>query len=287
MRTEFATATAMTDPGVHRHLLAGLPGDVGGLAAVGHGLLLHEHLAGAYGVTFTEASRTSVHLRPVERLLERVLTVSSAPLTTPRPPSRRVAANCRHFTVLAVAALRAQGVPARARCGFGGYFVPGFFEDHWVCEYWTGERWRLVDTQIDARQLGMFPIDFDVTDVPRDRFLVAGDAWVRCRAGEASPSVFGLTVTEESGAWWIAGNLMRDAAALLRVELLPWDEWGVMPAPEEPVTGERAELFDRLAAATLDPDLTGLADLMADPRLRVPTAVRNTVTNRDEMLWTG
>jgi hypothetical protein len=35
--------------------------------------------------------------------------------------------------VLAAAMLRAQGTPARARCGFGGYFGSGAFEDHWVC----------------------------------------------------------------------------------------------------------------------------------------------------------
>ena len=41
--------------------------------------------------------------------------------------------------------VRAQGTPARARCGFGAYFGKGRFEDHWVCEYWDAaeERWRL------------------------------------------------------------------------------------------------------------------------------------------------
>jgi hypothetical protein len=29
---------------------------------------------------------------------------------------------CRHFTLLHVAMLRTQGIPARARCGFGAYF---------------------------------------------------------------------------------------------------------------------------------------------------------------------
>jgi hypothetical protein len=262
-------------------VLAGLAVDVAGLAAVGHGLMVHEHLAGAYGVTFDAADRESVHERQVPRLLERVLAVSSAPLTTPRPPERRIAGNCRHFTVLMVAALRARGVPARARCGFGGYFKPGFFEDHWVCEYWTGERWRRHDAQNDARQLALLPNDFDVTDVPRDAFVVGGDAWRRYRRGEASEDAFGLTVTGESGAWWIAQNLLRDAAALRKVELLPWDVWGAMPEPGEPID---EELFDRLADATLDPELAGLAELMADPRLRVPRAVRNAARDAEEVV---
>jgi hypothetical protein len=47
-----------------------------------------------------------------------------------------------------------------------------------VCEYWDvrEQRWRLVDAQIDAVQLGWFDIDFDLTDVPRDQFLTGGDA---------------------------------------------------------------------------------------------------------------
>jgi hypothetical protein len=121
-------------------------------------------------------------------------------------------------------------------------------------------------------------------DVPRDRFLVAGDAWTRCRAGRADPDTFGLSVTDEAGWWWIAGNLMRDAAALGTVELLPWDSWGAMPAPEETIDEERMALFDELARFTLDPD--GNADelrrLCADERLRVPPTVRNDLRHRDE-----
>jgi hypothetical protein len=284
MRDDYAVPTGMTDAGSYRSLLADLPSDVAGLAAVGHGLMMHEFHAWAYGVRFTEQTRMTVHIRPVARLLERILSISSAPLATPREPAQRVAVNCRHFTVLLVSALRAKGVPARARCGFGGYFLPDFFEDHWVAEYWTGDGWRLVDAQIDDVQRETLAVDFDVTDVPRDRFLVGGDAWVRYRAGELPQEKCGLSITKESGAWWIAGNLMRDAAALSKIELLPWDEWGAMPAPEAAVTGELAELFDALAEATLHPEQAGLAELMSDPRLRVPGTVRNAPLGIEETL---
>jgi Transglutaminase-like superfamily len=268
--------------GDHEGVLATLPDDVADLTAVGHGLMIHEFLTDAYGVSFTEADRATVHIREVPRLVARFLEVSPEPLTKPRAPELRIAANCRHFTVLLVAALRAHGVPARARCGFGAYFSPGFNEDHWVAEYWSGDRWRLVDGQLDEIQQEMFSIDFDVTDVPRDRFLVAGDAWQQWRRGEVPEDAFGLTATKESGAWWIAGNIMRDAAALMKVEVLPWDSWGVMPEPTSSL-GD-VDLFDRLAAATLDPELAGLAELMALPELRVPAAVRNSVLGREEAL---
>jgi hypothetical protein len=284
----YTAPSAITAPGRYAALLDGLPHDVAGLAAVVQGLVIHEHIAPAYGVTLTDEDRATVHIRRVEQLLERIVTRDSRPLEVSRPAAERIAGNCRHFTVLAVAILRAHGTPARARCGFGGYFQDGLFEDHWVGEYWNAEqkRWILVDAQLDDRQRDMFPIDFDPTDVPRDRFLIAGDAWARCRAGLADPQAFGLSALKEAGYWWIAGNLMRDAAALGNIELLPWDCWGAMPAPDEQIDDDRATLFDRLAALTATPDtsFTELQQLGQDERLRVPAAVYNALRDREETI---
>ena len=115
-------------------------------------------------------------------------------------------------------------------------------------------------------QRGWFPIDFDLTDVPRDQFLVAGEAWRRFRSGEADPAKFGLSLMNEAGDWWIAANLMRDGAALLNLEVLPWDCWGAMPGPDDPIDDELAALFDRLAELTLAPDdnLAALRLMYAD-----------------------
>ena len=278
---------AMTAAGRYAPLLEELPGDVAGLAPVAQGLLVHEFLAEAYGVTLTEEDRTSVHLRPVEAMLEQIVARDARPLGVAREPEGRLASNCRGFTVLMVAMLRAHGTPARARCGFGGYFTEGRFEDHWVCEYWDGGRWVLVDAQIDERQRKLFGIDFEVTDVPRDRFLIAGDAWAAFRRGDADPSLFGLTMVNEAGDWWIASNLVRDAAALDNLELLPWDGWGAMPGPEDKIDEELAGLFDRLAVLTQAPDahLAGLQALVrGDDRLRVPAAVHNYARQRYETI---
>jgi hypothetical protein len=285
----YSRPATMTSPGRHAPLLGGLPRDIPGLAAVAQGLLIHEHIAPAYGVTLSDEQRASVHVRPVKRMLELIVATDDRPLDVARAPEARLPVNCRHFTVLMVAMLRAQGTPARARCGFGGYFHDTMFEDHWVCEYWHAgqQRWILVDAQIDARQRDLFSIDFDVTDVPRDRFLIAGEAWARCRSGAADPGTFGLSIINEAGDWWIAGNLMRDAAALGNIELLPWDCWGAMPQADEPIDESRCALFDRLATLTQSPD-SSFAELQRlcqeDSRLRVPAAVRNAVRMRDESL---
>ena len=284
----YTEPASMTSPGRYAPLLQNLPDDVPSLAAIVQGLLIHEYMADGYGVTLSEQDRSSVHIRPVEQLLAEIVARDSRPLEVVRPPAARLPVNCRHFTVLMTAMLRAHGTPARARCGFGGYFGTGMFEDHWVCEYWhTGQqRWVLVDAQIDGQQRRWFDIDFDVTDVPRDRFLIAGQVWAQCRSGADDPARFGLSSLNETGDWWIAGNLMRDAAALRNIELLPWDCWGAMPTPEHPIGSELAALFDRLAALTQTPDASfaELRQLCEDDRLRVPSAVRNHLRNRDEIL---
>lgn len=284
----YAHPGTMTDAGQYTSLLADLPGDPGALADVLHGLVFHEFMAEAYGVRLSDEDRRIVHMRRAAELLAEIVARDPRPLDEARPPGNRLPGNCRQFTVLAVAMLRAHGTPARARCGFGGYFGTGTFEDHWVCEYWhSGQRrWRLVDAQIDDKQLGWFPIDFDLTDVPREQFLIAGDAWTRVRAGQADPALFGLKAAGEAGDWWIAQNLVRDGAALLNTELLPWDRWGAMPEPVDPIDESLASLFDQLAGFTQAPDasLDSLRRLYEDERLRVPATVINSVRGREERI---
>jgi hypothetical protein len=262
MSSTFLQSGVLASPGKHAALFNGVPAEPAGVAAVVQGLMIHEFWAEAYGVTLAEQDRDRVNLRRVEHVLDAIVRRDDRPLTAPRPPAARIATNCRGFSVLAVAMLRSKGVPARARCGFGAYFKPGFFEDHWVAEFFDGARWRLLDAQIDGLQRERLAIDFDLTDVPRDRFVVAGDAWQQFRAGRADPSKYGLSSIDEAGDWWIAANLMRDAAALLGVEVLPWDTWGPMPEPDDEVD---VALFDELAAATSEPSMDHLRRVVPVP----------------------
>jgi transglutaminase-like putative cysteine protease len=63
--------------------------------------------------------------------VRRIVAHDPRPLTEARAPAERLVGVCRHFTLLHVEMLRRAGVRARARCGFGAYFVPGRFVDHW------------------------------------------------------------------------------------------------------------------------------------------------------------
>ena len=54
-----------------------------------------------------------------------------------------------------------------------------------------------------------------------------------------------------AGAWFVAGNLMLDAAALNKAEMLPWEKWSVGRdlGPGATVPPALAERFDVVAAA--------------------------------------
>jgi hypothetical protein len=141
---------------------------------------------------------------------------------------------------------------ARARCGFGTYFLPNHYEDHWAAEHWNPEqgRWIFVDAQLDAFRRQVLGIAFGPPDVPRDQFVVAGQAWRMCRDGQADADRFGIF--DLHGLAFSRGNLLRDVAALNKVELLPWDCWGLMLAAETDHPDDLA-LLDHLAALTWGP----------------------------------
>jgi hypothetical protein len=277
----YRTPVDLSAAGRHAQLLENLPRDVGALARIVQGLLIHEHMTEAYGVKLPPERHAEAHVRPLEAMLDRIVAADLRPLTAPRAPEGRYVCVCRSFALLMVALLRHQGVPARARCGFGTYFerVKGY--DHWVAEYWreAENRWVMVDAQIDDRQRQMFGIAIDTLDVKRDQFLVAGDAWRLCRSGKQDAKSFGIL--DMWGYWFIASNVIRDIAALNNREMLPWDVWGAMTQDDSQID---FALVDRLAELTHEPDrhFDELRALYRDPRFTVPGTVFNAVLNRPE-----
>jgi len=281
----------MTAPGGRASEFSTLPDDLGMLCQIAQGLLIHRDMAPfAYDLQLSEERRDEAHTRSVADILTQIHRLDDSPLKIARPLDHRMAGVCRHFTVLFCAMLHSKGIPARARCGFGAYFNRGKFEDHWVTEYWNDResRWILVDAQLDVVQRKLLKIDFDPLDVPRDRFIIAGDAWQRCRIGKQDPSLFGLSYIGLQGLWFIAGNVLRDLASLNRMELLPWDVWGLMPKDDASFSDDAMQFIDRVAALILGGDKTfpQVREIYTDDRLRVPSIVFNVLRNTAEPIDT-
>ncbi|MBN2471660.1 MAG: transglutaminase domain-containing protein [Anaerolineae bacterium] len=259
-------------------LLAGLPDDVAGIVQAVQGNLIHIFWAERYGVTLSDERKAEVQIRAAAAMLDRIYAVDPAPLTTPRPDAQKLVGNCRDFSVLTCALLQYKGIPARARCGFGVYFINDHYEDHWIVEYWhAGEaRWVAVDAQLDDLQRREMNIPFDPLDMPPGQFVSGGRAWQLARDEGEDPDKFGIF--EMHGLWFIRGNLVRDIAALNQLPLLPWDSWGAADEPDEALSADDLALLDRAAALSLAGN-DSFAEMQAlytgDARLRVPPVINS------------
>jgi hypothetical protein len=267
--TYFAQQGPMSDPGAQVSLFQSLPASLTELVKLVQNVTIHVFWAERYGFKIPPERMDELQLRSIEHRLARTIELDPSPITEPRPLDKKLIGNCRDHSLLLASFLRHQGIPARARCGFGAYFLPDHFEDHWVTEYWNQKeaRWVLVDAQLDSLQCDAMNIPFNPLDVPRDQFIVGGKAWQMCRTGGQNPDKFGIF--DMHGLGFVRGNLVRDVASLNKLELLPWDCWGVI-LNEQIDNPEDLSLLDKVAALTDDEILefeTGRKCSESDPRL--------------------
>jgi Transglutaminase-like superfamily len=277
-RRYYASHSIESDPGDLRALLDALPCDPARLLAAVGGLVLHAAFVGPLGVVCPPESAHDREVRHMPMMLSRILARDARPLSTARAPEHRFTGVCRHYALLACSALRHHGVPARVRVGFANYFGPGFYDDHWVTEYWDGSSWRLMDAELTPGVRRHFGITFDPYDVPRDRFVTAGTAWLGVRCGRIDSATCGVSTVNITGTWFVAGSVVRDLAALNKREMMPWDYWGIARSlrPGVDMTEATAARIDAVATLSAgdDPDWKALRDTYDnDDGLRVPGTV--------------
>jgi hypothetical protein len=235
----YARHGALTEPGGQAEQFADLSTDLAGLCRFTQGIVIHADWASAYGIS-GELSRQTLPV--AERL------------SAARGASQRTSGTCRDFALMLCSILRHRGTPARVRCGFATYFTANPFEDHWVCEYWKPDerRWAQADAQLDRLQCDHLHIAFDTTDLPRGKFVNAGEAWTACRNSKAGANDFGHGGAV--GAWFMRVNLMRDLLALQKREVSNWDDWRAAPAEAKVLREDQLAACDRIAEVTRTPD---------------------------------
>jgi hypothetical protein len=223
-------------------LAESLPADPRAICKAVQSLVIQPRDAPAAGIP--DERIPEKNLRSAAAIIDALIAQDPRPLSEPRTAGRRVVGTCRHFATLATALLRFRGVPARARCGFGAYFVKGRNLDHWVIEYRPAE---------DARWI-------------RLEFLTGGEAWQWYRTGEVDGDLFGVGGPDPVwGPGEIRGNAIRDLAALNKVEMLPWDEWSRMDDSYQGRTGPDFDALMDEIAATTDPEGLYLKEDLAVP----------------------
>ena len=247
----YATQSVVTDPGEYKELLTDLPDDIPSLCCIIQGLLLHRWWTEQYGVNISEAQKEEIKIRKLTRQFKRILELEDSPLTTVRPPDRRLVGTCRDYAAVLTSFLRHKSIPARMRVGFATYLIPGQYIDHYLCQYWNAaqKQWLLVDGQIDDLQRRALNITFDTCDVPGDRFLTGGKAWQLFREGKVDPELFGID--EVWGSWFIGSDMIFDTMSLNKIESHPFDNWPLMPAYQQrDYSKEYLDVMDNIAAVT-------------------------------------
>jgi hypothetical protein len=250
-KTFYASHSIYSEPGPYRETLMRSGSEPDLIARWIGSFMQHPRGAESEERGFTPEQAADLELRSVAEILsvavKRKVLESDARL--------KVGGVCRDFALLAVSRFRECGTPARLGVGFADYLVQDHWEDHWLCEWHDGERWKRLDVEFAA----IGGVSFDPLDVPRERFLTASEAWFRVKDEPQIASRFGVSSLGLGGEWFVVGSLLREIAALRKLELKPWDYWG-LSKDLSPVSTELSHqartmldhLASRLETATVD-----------------------------------
>lgn len=167
---------------------------------------------------------------------------------------------CRETAILLIAILKSKNIPARVRCGFTHAVseIDGA-GDHWIVEYYNElcKRWILVDPTMlyDQETLDYFNIDYSLTDMPRDKFIFAADAYLGLRNGKyktediyyfSNPKTFGIKAA--------VNELFYDFHSLMNNEILFCQSPKYLKDSKYELTNEEYTELDELAKLMLNPD---------------------------------
>lgn len=268
----YSTQSLITDPGTYKNLFDNLPRNLPDLHQCIQNVYIHVWKVRKHNPDWLKGRPHEYESRTIAKSLALVMAHDDRPLTDDRPKSKKLIIDCRHFAVLLASMLRHQGIPARVRCGFATYLEKSHYQDHWITEYWNGERWVLEDPDLLKH------------DMASETFITGGKAWQLIRDKTMSDLQFGFSA-HELGEWAVRFDLPRDLAALNKMEMLSGDSWGDMAKQTPLVTSKDRKLLDEAATWSLTPDsdFEGMRSFYESvDSLRVPETIHlyNYITNK-------
>jgi len=179
-----------TDLGLYRDVAKSLPDEVSELAKLQRRQIIHpviilNHLQNGWWDNLDEVPKTSlvfeddVFPTAISMLSELLRRDNKYGLN--RRVEDKIHVTCRGEAILLAAILKAKGISCRVRAGFCEYLRhDGIYYDHWITEYYNTHdcRWILVDAD---NQWDDKLIDFDLNDLPRNKFLFGAEAYLKLR----------------------------------------------------------------------------------------------------------
>jgi hypothetical protein len=199
-------------------------------------------------VALPEQSRDDACLRWAEAIVATDQRRHGLPLGSCRRAEDRVQGCCRDHSLLAVAALRHHGVPARPRVGFASYLAPDRHVDHVIVEAWLEGRWHWLDPECAGEAPGVID-PADIAIGAGSAFQSAARVWLEHRAGRCDVTGYGVWVPGGlAGEWFVHGYVIGEAAHRFGDELLLWDIWGSRVSYLERTTPAEVVVIDEIAS---------------------------------------
>lgn len=243
-----------SNPGRFEDLVRNVPTDIAELSAVARNLIVHYR---ASGLELPTTSRSDINARWLEDTLAIDQSRHARPFDEPRQSVDRVQGCCRDHTLFCVGVLRTNGIEARSRVGYAGYFVDGWNYDHVVVEAMLDGRWQRFDAELEsASAIIPDPTDIGHCEPGVGGFVSAAQVWVAYRSGDLNPENYGVApeLPLFTGERFIFDEVIFEVAHRFGDELLLWDAWGRMEEPGTPVSDVDAAWLDPIAALLLAAD---------------------------------
>ncbi len=264
-----------TDLGLYKNFAINLPNDIKELCLLQRNQIIHpfdlydekmRNDANSFYGDMTKISKTSLNyendLFPTAQSMIAELLRRNENYSKDRKIEDKIHVCCREQAILLTSILKAKGFSARVRSGFTTYCNISNKEagDHWICEYYNDKekRWVLVDADMyfDDDTLLEYHIDFNLLDVPRNKFIFGAEAYLGLRNGKysdneiyytSSPKTIGIKAALH-GLFYDFHSLMNDEIIFLHLPKYILDK-------DLNLTEDELKELDDLATLMLEPDI--------------------------------
>lgn len=263
-----------TDLGLYKQFAKNLPNDIEKLCILQRNQIIHpfdlsdEEMRkdnnSCYG-DMTKVPKTALcyenDLFPTAQAMLSELLRKDKNYSSDRKIEDKIHVCCREQAILLASILKAKGFSARVRSGFAKYVnISGKSAgDHWITEYYDieNQKWTLIDADMYFNEyvLNEYHIDFNLLDIPHNKFIFGAEAYLGLRLGKfkneeiyyvSSPLTIGIEASIH-GLFYDFHSLMNNEIIFLHLPKYIKDKNFKLSKEEY------AEL-DELAKLMLEPD---------------------------------
>ena len=168
---------------------------------------------------------------------------------------------CRENAILLASTLKAKEIPARVRSGFAFYVTVDnkTAGDHWITEYYDEkqQRWVLVDSDMyyDEEIQKEYQIDFNLMDIPRNKFVFGAEAYLGLRTNKyKEEEIYYADLKHTQGIAAALRGLFYDFHSLMNDEIIFLHMPRYIVEKDYCLCEEELQELDDLATLLLNPD---------------------------------